>query len=119
MLILSHLLLNAPQPTQYNTKKDRDVKFRRFQETLKSLDKRNAAEKAANGTAVFGINMMADLSPLEFELKYLGMEVPSESERRLMKVVDVAAFKGESHSADWRGKYTTPVKNQGGCGTCW
>ena len=75
--------------------------------------------KVDQGTAVFGINMMADLSPQVFKSRFLGMIVPDESERLLTRVVEVAAFEGESTSVDWSGKLTTPVKYQGGCGTSW
>ena len=70
---------------------------------------------------MFGINEMSDLSPEEFETKYLGTFVPEEgdSEFMLADTVEVEAFKGESKSADWRGIRTTPIKDQGGCGTCW
>jgi hypothetical protein len=95
------------------------MRFKQFQKTLKGLDELNAAERANGSTAVFGINMMSDLSPLEFKSQYLGIIMPSESERMLTDVVKVAAFKGEATSADWRGKLTTPIKNQGSCGICW
>ena len=68
---------------------------------------------------MFGISMMADLSPEEIKSRFLGMIVPDESERLLTRVVEVAAFEGESTSVYWSGKLTTPVKYQGGCGTCW
>ena len=93
----------------------------RFQESLEEIDTLNAAEKANNGEAVYGINRFADLSPLEYKSKYLGTIVPEDSEidRLFTESVEVAAFQGEATSADWRGKYTTPIKDQGGCGTCW
>lgn len=80
------------------------------------IDELNAA---ANGTAVFGINPTSDLSPEQFKSQFLGTIMPSESERRLSDVAVVEAFKGQSKSVDWRGVYTTPIKSQGGCGSCW
>lgn len=44
------------------------------------LDELNAAVKAEHGTAVFGINKMADLSPLKFQSRYLGATAPDEFE---------------------------------------
>lgn len=86
---------------------------------MKDIDRRNAAEKANNGTAVFGINWMSDLSPEEFKSRFLGSALPKDSDRLLAEVAEVAEFKGESTSVDWRGILTTPLKYQEGCGTCW
>ena len=109
------LLIKTLQPMQYVTKRDTDVKFKRFQATLTNIDELNAAEIAAGGLAVYGITTMANLSPSEFESKYLRTYVPPEDERMLSAAVEV----GESHLVDLRGVSTTPVKNQGGCSTCW
>ena len=105
--------------SKYATAKDRNVRFKLFKETLKNVDKLNAATKAGNGTAVFGINAMSDLSPQEFKMEYLGSVEPRGFDRLLTNVVEVEAFQGESTSADWRGILTTPIKDQGGCGSCW
>ena len=52
-------------------------------------------------------------------MKYLGSIEPRESNRLLSNVVEVDAFRGESTSVDWTGILTTPIKDQGGCGSCW
>ena len=107
--------------TQYPTKRDREVKFKRFQASLKDIDRRNAAEKAKNGTAVFGISVMSDLSPDEFETKYLCIMVldDTDSEFMLADTVEAEAFRGESHSVDWTGILTTPVNDEISCCTSW
>ena len=83
------------------------------------MDILNAAEKADKGTAVFGITPFADLSHEEFRRGYLGTVLPDESERRLTEEADVQEFKGTATSVDWTGTLSTPIKDQGGCGSCW
>ena len=105
--------------SQYNTTKDKIVRFNLFQKNLKKIDELNAAEKAGNGTAVFGINEMSDLSAAEFQSRYLGTNPPDELDTLLADVAEVEPYLGASTSADWRGTLTTPVKNQESCGSCW
>ena len=83
------------------------------------MDILNAAEKADKGTAVFGITPFADLSYEEFRRGYLGTVPPDESERRLTEEADVQEFNGTATSVDWTGILSTPIKNQGNCGSCW
>ena len=90
--------------------------FKPFKISLKNID---AFDAEANGTTLYGINAMADLSPEEFKANYLGFTMPSEPDRRLREVVEVETFRGESKSVDWRGIHTMPIKYQGGCGSCW
>ena len=84
------------------------------------IDNLNTRERAVNGSAVFGVNIFSDLSFKEFKASYLGTKLPTNyaSSRRLMQVAPAAAHTTAT-SADWRGIYTTPVKYQGSCGSCW
>ena len=86
--------------------------------SLEIIDKLNSAEKDRNGTAVFGINAMADLSRIEFENEFLG-NAPEKSPMTLTEIAEVKIYEGDVSSVDWTGVLTTPVKNQGTCGSCW
>ena len=106
-------------PSKYATTEERDERYEHFKESLVEVDILNAAEKADKGTAVFGITILADLSPEEYHSQYLGTLPPNESERALIEVADVKSYQGTVTSVDWTGKLTTPIKDQGGCGSCW
>lgn len=93
-------------------------KFAIFLENLKLADLRNAAELKSGGSAVHGITKLSDLSQSEFQAHYLTSDVKMKS-----NTAQVMESQGEvdttSGLVDWTGKLTTPVKDQGYCGSCW
>jgi len=95
-------------------------RFYIFIDNLKVADARNAAELKAGWSAVHGVTKFADLSQVEFETNYL-LSDPSmrsvDSDRSV--VTEVAAPVNAGTVKDWTGKYTTGVKDQGYCGSCW
>jgi Cathepsin propeptide inhibitor domain (I29) len=105
---------------QYSSPTEERAKFEAFKKSLQALDDLNARERAINGSAVYGVNIFSDLSYEEFKANYLGTKIPANyaSNRRLMQVAPAAAHTTATE-ADWRGIYTTPVKYQGSCGSCW
>ena len=81
----------------------------------------NAKERHSNGTAIFGVTVMSDLSDEEFKAIYLGTKMPDsdEASRKLTQIAPPAPHTTETDYADWRGIYTTPIKYQDACGSCW
>jgi hypothetical protein len=101
---------------QYDAEEDAE-RFAIFVDNLKVIDERNAAEKEAGGSALHGITKFSDLSQEEFAKRYLTTVIP-EGLKESMKKVSLKPPKSGA-TADWTGTYTTPVKDQGYCGSCW
>jgi C1A family cysteine protease len=102
--------------------RERDEDERRFQiflSNLKLIDERNALESQANGTAIHGINVFSDISREEFAKRYLNLDATQASKSNAVRVEVEGLKASDSANVDWSGVYTTPVKDQGYCGSCW
>jgi Cathepsin propeptide inhibitor domain (I29) len=107
---------------QYENKREEKKRYNLFQESLLRIDNLNDLEKSRNGTAIYGITTMADLSFEEFAEEYLGGPPTEmdEDERRSLKESPNVVYDGfDTGAQDWTGILTTPVKSQGQCSSCW
>lgn len=102
----------------YSTVAEDAKKFAVFVENMKTADDRNAEEKLGGGSAVHGVTKFSDMSQEEFASRYLKSIKPDEPSKA--KVVYTTELSPESSvTQDWTGTYTTSVKNQYYCGSCW
>jgi len=93
------------------------TKLLAFKDFLVQCDARNMAEANNGGTAVHGITMFADLQDVEFE-KYMGY-LPTTATLNPTYVSSVDTYTGSDSFVDWSDIYTTSVKSQGYCASCW
>jgi C1A family cysteine protease len=97
------------------------MRYDLFKQSLVDVDKLNAEVKAENGTTVFGITVFADMSIQEFHSQYLSLQMPEKADAKRFKTESVekyVPYTGSRTSFDWR-NMTTPIKDQGPCGSCW
>jgi C1A family cysteine protease len=94
-------------------------RFEKFKQNLALIDSRNIEEVVNGGSAVHGITQFSDMSQEEFMQIFLSPEVPDLPSSNVTDATDFKPYTGPAALVDWTDKYTTPIKNQGGCGSCW
>nr|BAN33745.1 cysteine protease a [Symplocarpus renifolius] len=96
-------------------------RFEIFKDNLRFIDEHNRLEN--NYSYTVGLTVFADLTNEEYKSTYLGTFTPTSEEEFSSHVSDryqVRVGQTLPTSVDWRTEGAiTPIKNQGGCGSCW
>ena len=106
---------------QFTSAEDKANRYAVFKNTLIDIDANNIHERSTNGSVIYGVTNFADLSKEEFRATFLGSKAPAgyHTQRRLMKIAPAVSRPMKLTAVDWSNGYTTPIKYQGSCGSCW
>jgi C1A family cysteine protease len=96
----------------YETDYEETIRYDNFRKFLYMVDERNNNDSYA----IHGITKFADLTNDEFKNTFLGYKTTTYNNA---KIVYTHSYDGNETYVNWADIYTTPVKDQGYCGSCW
>mmetsp|Transcript_72972 Transcript_72972/g.202482 ORF Transcript_72972/g.202482 Transcript_72972/m.202482 type:complete len:331 (+) Transcript_72972:45-1037(+) len=103
----------------YASMDEENRRFNIFIENLQMADLRNERELKNGGNEVHGITKFSDMSQVEFESNFLTADAKMKTNSAPVDNTVRPEPNVNLGLVDWSGKLTTPVKDQGYCGSCW
>mmetsp|Transcript_40500 Transcript_40500/g.41330 ORF Transcript_40500/g.41330 Transcript_40500/m.41330 type:complete len:436 (+) Transcript_40500:143-1450(+) len=103
----------------YTNPEEETKRYEIFKHNLHKIDQLNKYEKETNGKAVHGMTKFSDITHEEYKQLITGVRLPG-SYREDTKSAPLPSYpQTNSLYSNWIGTYTTPIKDQEKCGSCW
>ncbi|RNA25138.1 cathepsin L [Brachionus plicatilis] len=103
---------------RYSNRLDEALRFQIFKSNLEFIEKHNARADIGEVSYRLAVNQFADMTSHEFSILENGFDHGLFWPSQKSEVFPHNASHKNPSSVDWRG-LTTPIKDQGKCGSCW